>query len=94
MRLYLRVQDRVVLNASTFFRWYDLWIGAYWDRQRTTLYFCPLPMIGLKLQITRPIQANAPHNHAAGTAGCLACTRELVRTMTQSRRVIFWARWR
>lgn len=32
-----------------FFAWYDLWIGAYWDRKVRVLYICPLPMVGVKL---------------------------------------------
>lgn len=32
-----------------FFRWYDLWVGAYWDRENRTLYVCPIPMFGLKI---------------------------------------------
>jgi hypothetical protein len=27
------------------FKWYDLWIGAYWDRKNHILYICPLPCI-------------------------------------------------
>jgi hypothetical protein len=33
-----------------FFRWYDLWIGAYYDRHNRTLYICPLPTIGVAIQ--------------------------------------------
>jgi hypothetical protein len=32
-----------------FFAGYDVWIGFYWDRKVRVLYFCPLPMIGVKL---------------------------------------------
>ena len=27
------------------FAWYDLWIGAYWDRERHILFICPLPTL-------------------------------------------------
>jgi hypothetical protein len=37
--------------VTPFFRWYDLWIGAYWDRDAKVLYVCPLPMIGLKIKM-------------------------------------------
>ena len=37
------------MKASVFFRWYDLWVGAYWDRSSRTLYVCPLPTVGLKV---------------------------------------------
>jgi len=37
------------LTVKPFFRWYDLWMGAYWDRRERTLYFCPLPTLGLRV---------------------------------------------
>jgi hypothetical protein len=33
-----------------FFRWYNLWIGAYWDSESRALYVCPLPMLGVCIQ--------------------------------------------
>ncbi len=39
------------MRISLMFAWYDLWIGAYWDRERRILYLFPLPMIGLKVKI-------------------------------------------
>ena len=27
------------------FAWYDLWLGAFWDRHQHVLYICPLPCI-------------------------------------------------
>lgn len=38
-------------SVSPFFRWYDLWIGAYWDREAKVLYVCPLPTVGLKIKM-------------------------------------------
>lgn len=36
-----------------FFRWYDFWVGAYYDRARKVLYICPLPMIGVEIELWR-----------------------------------------
>lgn len=41
------------MRASIFFRWYDLWIGAYWDRKARMLYVCPVPMLGVKIELAR-----------------------------------------
>ncbi len=38
-------------RLSLFFRWYDLWIGAYYDTKNRVLYVCPIPMFGLKIQL-------------------------------------------
>jgi hypothetical protein len=27
------------------FAWYDMWVGAFWDRKQKVLYVCPLPML-------------------------------------------------
>ncbi|KKM70951.1 hypothetical protein LCGC14_1435450 [marine sediment metagenome] len=30
--------------------WYDLWVGAYWDRKARTLYLM-VPMIGVAIEL-------------------------------------------
>ena len=37
---------------ASIFRWYDLWVGAYWSREDRTLYICPLPTLGVKLDFS------------------------------------------
>lgn len=32
-------------RVRVFFAWYDLWVGAYYDRNEKTLYICPLPTL-------------------------------------------------
>lgn len=35
------------MRVRTIFAWYDLRVGAYWDRERRQLYLLPLPCIGV-----------------------------------------------
>ncbi len=35
------------------FKWYDLWIGAYWSRQDRCLYVCPMPCVVLSVAFGR-----------------------------------------
>lgn len=38
-----------MLKVKVIVAWYDVWIGFYFDRSRKTLYFFPVPFIGLKI---------------------------------------------
>jgi len=35
------------MKCRVFFAWFDLWVGAYWDKKKRILYVCPLPMVVL-----------------------------------------------
>ena len=37
------------MRVSPVFAWYDLWVGAYWDRSHHRLYLM-IPMVGLVMQ--------------------------------------------
>lgn len=38
------------LSVAPVVAWWDLWIGAYWDRKRRWLYLLPVPMIGVVIK--------------------------------------------
>ena len=37
------------MEISIFFAWYDLWVGAYWNRLVSTLYICPIPCVCIRV---------------------------------------------
>lgn len=37
------------MSIRVFFAWYDLWVGAFYDRKARALYICPLPMVVFRL---------------------------------------------
>jgi hypothetical protein len=39
------------MTMTPFFRWFDLWVGVYIDWPRRTLYICPLPTIGVRVEL-------------------------------------------
>jgi hypothetical protein len=39
------------VRIAFLFAWYDLWIGAYWDRKARYLYILPLPCIGIVIKL-------------------------------------------
>ena len=49
VRLLDQIKYAPVITFTPFFRWYDIWIGAYIDAKNRTVYICPLPMIGVKI---------------------------------------------
>lgn len=38
------------MRVRFLFAWYDLWIGAYWDRKSRSLYVLPIPMLGFVVE--------------------------------------------
>lgn len=45
------------MRIRPVFAWYDLWVGAYWDRRCRKLYVLPLPCIGFWVEFNVSIHA-------------------------------------
>lgn len=41
-------------HVRPFFRWYDLWIGAFIDTKKCVIYICPVPMFGFYIMWPMP----------------------------------------
>lgn len=40
-------------TVKPYFRWFDIWIGAYWDRKTRMLYLGYFPMLGIRVASVR-----------------------------------------
>lgn len=64
---------------SFFFAWYDLWIGAYFDRDRRVWYVCLLPCCVLKIEraidpaLCKWHEGDDPIDMEYGPPGCQGC---------------------
>ncbi len=38
------------MRIEPIFAWYDIWVGAFWDKKKKWLYIFPLPTLGLILK--------------------------------------------
>lgn len=43
----------MIPTIQPIFRWYDAWVGLFWERKTHTLYFFPFPFLGLKMEFQR-----------------------------------------
>lgn len=39
------------MKITPFFKWFDFWVGLYYDQKNRTLYICPIPMFGVKVEL-------------------------------------------
>lgn len=47
-----RARNRQLSRGKEFgvkIAWYDMWVGAYWDKKNRVLYICPLPCLVIKI---------------------------------------------
>ncbi len=42
------------MKIKLFFKWFDFWIGFFFDRPGRAVYICPIPMFGVKISWGKP----------------------------------------
>jgi hypothetical protein len=45
------------MKIKPIFAWYDLWVGAFWDKKRKWLYILPIPMFGILIKFDHSKEA-------------------------------------
>jgi hypothetical protein len=43
------------MKVQLIFAWYDLWIGAFYDKKKNWIYIFPIPMFGVILKLPKTI---------------------------------------
>ena len=53
--LSLKYLNWMRLECNFIFAWYDLWIGAFYDKSKQKFYIFLIPMIGIVIDLETPI---------------------------------------
>ena len=47
---YYKFKKITLMKTQLIFKWYDIWIGFFYDQKKKWLYFFPIPMCGIILK--------------------------------------------
>lgn len=46
---------RLTRRLDVSFKWYDFWVGAFYDRGRRRLYLCLIPTVCIEIELSRKV---------------------------------------
>lgn len=49
------------MTIKPIFAWYDLWVGAFYDRAKRRLYIFPVPCFGFYVERTASAASGGDH---------------------------------
>jgi len=63
------------MKVKIIFKWFDFWVGLFIDTKKKTLYFFPVPMLGLEVKygespIKNELQQTNVSNWVCKYCGC------------------------
>lgn len=44
------------MKIQFLFKWYDFWIGLFYDRKKKWVYILPVPMIGIIVKLSNSLE--------------------------------------
>jgi len=42
-----------MIRISFVFAWFDFWVGVFYDRPKRRVYIFPVPMLGIRLDLSK-----------------------------------------
>ena len=55
-------KPRLTIKVEPLFKWFDFWIGFFWDSKKKWLYFLPIPMFGVIIKFEY-VSTKPRHNY-------------------------------
>ena len=43
------------MSIKIIFKWFDFWVGFFWDSKKSMLYFFPVPMFGVVFRFCKHV---------------------------------------
>lgn len=48
------------MKVQLIFKWFDFWIGFFYDQKKKWLYFFPIPMVGIVFKMKSELEKPQP----------------------------------
>jgi hypothetical protein len=49
------IKGEYIVQIKPYFKWFDFWVGLFYDKSKRRLYVGMLPMVGVLIQFKKPL---------------------------------------